>query len=70
MTPILHKLADENKNLKLLKLDAEINDGVATNFQVEEIPTFIIFKNGKQVWRSTGEIPENELRELLKKLNI
>ena len=70
MTPILYKLADENKAIKLLKLDAEINDGVANVFQVEEIPTYIIFKNGRQVWRSTGEIPENELREILKKLKI
>lgn len=68
MTPILNKIADQNKNIKLLKIDAEKSDNIASVFKVEEIPTYIIIKNGKQVWRGVGEIDEIELKEVLAKM--
>ncbi|MCU0327120.1 MAG: thioredoxin domain-containing protein [Spirosomaceae bacterium] len=48
MNPILNKIADENKAIKLLKIDAEKNDNISGIFQVEAIPTYVIIKNGKQ----------------------
>ena len=68
MTPILNKIADENKGIKLLKIDAEKSDNIATAFKVEEIPTYIIIKNGRQVWRGTGEMEEEEIKEILRKM--
>ncbi len=68
MTPILNKIADQNKNIKLLKIDAEKSDNIASVFKVEEIPTYVIIKNGKQVWRGVGEIDETELKEVLAKM--
>lgn len=70
MNPILNKMADENKAIKLLKIDAEKNDNISGIFQVEAIPTYVIIKNGKQVWRGEGEISEIELKETLKRLKI
>lgn len=34
--------------------------------QVESYPTFIFYKNGKEVWRSAGEMPESKLISALK----
>lgn len=68
MTPILNKIANDNKNLKLMKIDADYNDGIATVFQVEEIPTYLIFKRGKQVWRGVGEMPEADILDVLKRI--
>lgn len=68
MTPILNKIADQNKNIKLLKIDAEKSDNIASVFKVEEIPTYVIIKNGRQVWRGVGEMDEVELKEVLAKL--
>lgn len=68
MTPILNKIADQNKNIKLLKIDTEKSDNIASVFKVEEIPTYVIIKNGKQVWRGVGEIDEIELKEVLAKM--
>lgn len=68
MTPILNRIADQNKNIKLLKIDAEKSDNIALVFNVEEIPTYVIIKNGRQVWRGVGEMDEAELKEVLAKM--
>lgn len=68
MTPILNKIANQNKNIKLLKIDAEKSDNIASVFKVEEIPTYVIIKNGRQVWRGVGEMNEAELKEVLSKM--
>ncbi|RYU92646.1 rhodanese-like domain-containing protein [Emticicia agri] len=69
MTPLLNKIADENKQIKLLKVDSEKNDIVASVFKIEESPTYVIIKKGRRTWSGTGEISEQELKEVLLKLN-
>ena len=69
MTPLLNKIADENKQIKFLKVDSEKNDIIASVFKVEENPTYIIIKKGRRTWSATGEISEQELKEVLQKLN-
>lgn len=69
MTPLLNKIADENKQIKLLKVDSEKNDIIASVFKVEENPTYIIIRKGRRTWSATGEISEQELKEVLLKLN-
>jgi thioredoxin 1 len=67
MNPIVNRIANENgKKMKLLKVDTDKNDAMTNIFKIESIPTYILFKNGKQVWRGEGEIPEAELRQILK----
>jgi thioredoxin 1 len=68
-TPLLNKIADENKQIKLLKVDSEKNDIIASVFKVEETPTYIIIKKGRRTWSGTGEISEQELKDVLLKLN-
>ncbi len=68
MNPILNRIADQNKHVKLLKIDAEKSDNIASVFKVEEIPTYVIIKNGHQVWRGVGEMDEAELQEVLAKM--
>ena len=69
MTPLLNKIADENKQIKLLKVDSEKNDIIASVFKVEENPTYVIIKKGRRSWSGTGEISEQELKDVLLKLS-
>ncbi|WP_337044216.1 rhodanese-like domain-containing protein [Emticicia sp. 17c] len=69
VTPLLNKVADENKKIKLLKVDSEKNDIISSVFKVEETPTYVIIKKGKRVWSGTGEISETEIQEVLQKIN-
>jgi thioredoxin len=62
MAPILFKIDEENKELNLLKIDADKNTSMTENLEFAEIPTMILYKNGKQVWRHTGLISEAEIK--------
>jgi len=62
MAPILYKIDNENSQLSLLKIDADKNTSMTENLEVTEIPTMILYKNGKQVWRHTGLITESEIK--------
>lgn len=64
MTPILKEVKEDlGDNVKIIKIDVDINKALATKFQVRGVPTFMIFKNGKQVWRQAGLITKNELKQ-------
>lgn len=66
MTPILKDLAGEmGEKVRIIKIDIDKNPGAAKAFGVRGVPTFIIFKNGKSVWRQSGAIPKSELVKAL-----
>lgn len=38
------------------QFDIDENQSLASETEVESIPTFIIYRNGSEVWRQSGEI--------------
>lgn len=53
--PIVSSLADETDNkAKICKLDVEKNKKIAAKYGIKNIPTIIIYKNGKEVERLVG----------------
>ncbi|MCP9767733.1 thioredoxin [Lacihabitans sp. LS3-19] len=62
MAPILRKIDDESIELSMVKIDADKNTSLTETHEVSEIPTLILYKNGKQIWRHTGLITENEIK--------
>ena len=62
MAPILKELAkDLGEDVRILKVDIDKNPGAAKAFNVRGVPTFLVFKNGKSVWRQSGAMPKSEL---------
>ena len=61
--PIYKKVADDMPNISFCKLNIEDFREIAMEFGVMSIPTIIFFKNGEEVGRFTGSIPENSFRE-------
>jgi thioredoxin 1 len=55
VAPVLEEIAAENAGrLTVVKLDIEANPGVTEDFQVESIPTLILFRDGRPVKRLVG----------------
>ena len=64
MSPILKQVKEElGESVMIIKIDVDKNKALATKFQVRGVPTFMIFKNGKQVWKQAGLITKNELKQ-------
>lgn len=67
IAPVLEKIADDYaSSLKIVKLDVDHNPQSAMKFGVQSIPTMILFKDGKEVERLIGYMPEQKLLGRLK----
>ena len=67
MEPILKKVAEKNKGkFMLVKVDGGRDQDILQTYKVTALPVFIVFKDGKQVWRKDGVTTEKEIAEQLK----
>ena len=52
IAPILKQVKELHGNrVKIIKIDIDKNQSLATKYQVRGVPTMLLFKSGKQVWR-------------------
>ncbi len=62
LQPILKQVKKElGEHLKIVKIDVDKNHSLATKYQVLGVPTMILFKDGKQVWRKSGVLQKDEI---------
>jgi thioredoxin 1 len=66
MPPILKQVKDAVKeSATILKIDVDKSPQAAQQFQVQGVPTLILFKNGKPVWRQSGVVQSKELINII-----
>ncbi|MEO7923756.1 MAG: rhodanese-like domain-containing protein [Chitinophagaceae bacterium] len=67
MQPVLDSLEDtKGLKFKLVKIDAGLHTNLMKELAIGAIPVFIIYKEGKEVWRKEGVISFGEIKEQLK----
>ncbi|MEH6620707.1 thioredoxin [Maribacter arcticus] len=65
--PILKQVKDEmGEAVKIVKIDVDKNQSIAAKYQVRGVPTMLLFKNGKQLWRQSGVLQKNDLIQIVK----
>ncbi|MBP2832536.1 thioredoxin family protein [Aquimarina sp. U1-2] len=51
---------------KVIKIDVDKNEELATALRIKGLPTLMIYKEGEMVWRQSGEQDANTLIGLMK----
>lgn len=66
MKPILEQLKSQVGNsVSIIKVDIDKNQAVASSYSVQSVPTLMLFKQGKQVWRQSGVLQASQLKQVI-----
>ncbi len=66
IAPALQSLAGKHASrLKVVKVDCDAHGDLAQRYQAQSIPLLVLFKDGKEVDRQVGAVPERALEAWL-----
>jgi thioredoxin 1 len=66
MKPILAELkASIGDGITILKIDVDKSPNAAAAYQIQSMPTLLLFKNGKIKWRQSGVVNAKQLMQVL-----
>ena len=66
MKPILEELKGiKGEKVRIVKVDVDKHKEIAAYYQIQSVPTLMIFKDGKQLWRQSGVMRANDLSIIL-----
>ena len=67
MAPELKRFVDMHRDeVRVLKVDVDKNRETASHFNIQGVPTLILFKQGKILWRQSGAMNAQQLSAIIK----
>ena len=67
MKPILNELRQlMGDQIRILKIDIDKNNALASSLNVSSVPTLMLFKKGQTLWRQAGVQSAKQLQLLIK----
>jgi thioredoxin 1 len=66
MGPVLQEVKKRvGERVAIIKVDVDVSPGTASHYQVKGVPTLLLFKNGKMLWRNSGVLQASELEKII-----
>lgn len=67
MSPILDAVKKMvGETVTVVKIDVDKNPLASTEYEVRGVPTLILFKDGKPVWRQSGVVQKDGIVNIIK----
>jgi len=64
MSPVLDELKKVyGDKLRIIKIDVDKNPAIADQFKIRGVPTLMLFKDSKMLWRESGAFPLSTLKQ-------
>lgn len=62
MHPILKQVKDVLGNrIRIIKIDVDTHSALASKYQIQSVPTLMLFRKGEVLWRTCGVMQKAEL---------
>jgi thioredoxin 1 len=66
MKPVLEQLHQQmGDKLRIIKIDIDQSPAAANAYQVQSVPTLILFHKGKNLWRQSGVMQAAQLKKII-----
>ena len=69
MAPILKDLKSQlGETVRIIKIDVDKNPQAAAAYQIQSVPTLMVFQKGEMKWRQSGVVPTAKLASVIQGL--
>ena len=66
MKPVLEELRQiMGDKIRILKIDVDKNQALASSLNISGVPTLILFKQGQTLWRQSGVVQAKQLQSII-----
>lgn len=66
MHPVLEQLKETlGDGIRVIKLDVDKNETLSNTYRIQSVPTLMLFKDGKIVWRQSGAMRLDDLKDII-----
>ncbi len=70
MAPIVEQIKDIlSASLSVYQYEIDDNQTLADRENIKDIPTFIVYRDGEEMWRQSGEMSADDLLQHIEKYN-
>jgi len=66
LAPIIQEIANENENIKVVKVNIDEAQDLAEKYDVMSIPTTVVIKNGQEIDRTVGYVGKETILNMIK----
>jgi thioredoxin 1 len=66
LSPIIQSVAQNmSDQIKVYKIDVDKNPELSNQWQIRSVPTLMVFRKGKVLWRQSGALSEGDLTKVM-----
>ncbi len=70
LAPILKQVKDEMQaEVTIIKIDVDRNPEISQHFNIQGVPTLMIFRKGDLMWRQSGVMGAKEIQQMVRKFS-